>query len=908
MVASVVIAAIGSAAAAGVAGLSAQAVIGYAIISGTAAAVKSAIDLWNREDPSSPSGHGPPRLESSLKDGIRIARYALGTVRVRQEDSQTVFAAVDVAADGNRYLHLVQVLSEGPCHGVKSVWLDGREAMTGTPDGGFQSLEPVNTIADDVAGGMTLQQARDSNQNRFRAIDAANVDYGAWCWAKVYPSGGQIDETDVFGARLSALPEWRQDAYRFSGKCYVHLILSRSNLISPFASVPRIEYVLEGLMFAYPGQAVAEFTDNAAAVRWWFHRHRLDLPESGFDASSVAAAIALCGQEVSVSGVPEGYTAATKRYSVNGWVLADPALNEQYLAEMDFAWAGFAVESGGKLHFRPGSERAPFANLTADNIVSTGEYRPQVAIQERINSVSMVLGQSADNDYQTYDLPAIEDSAAVADDGRLWHRSLGTRSFVAYPVAAMRLLRIQLRRARHEASLSLVVKTDPENFAGRAGTPILPSDRVTVTHPVLGFNRSRWMVVSVQRRADWTLALELQEAPDGIYADSTDLPELSDRALAPVREPEPPIPENVLPVSEVSLAADGSVVSGLTVTWSVRYQLHTEVTVTGAGGFERHLSALPGTGRVEVESVPAGAYSVSVHHVNRDGRSGAARAANVNVSWSSLVPAAPMVHSVDLRNNQVWFEFSPAAVDVSGVEFRYRSKEIDDVTAFAGLPSNAQWASLSRFSAGPLVPVAAGRRITSFISVPATARYQVFARFLTRSGLESAIVNVGEYLVSAGVSSAGTVHFHPGWSGTRTLLGSLWADGVTDNLDEMLVPDPANANSLSYADFNGENGWPFGAVASVFEGLVAYDSIGNYDVRYELDTFVPAGGVAAGAAAVDFRGSLSSGAGAPSWVSAGDGSAFTRLNAIDRLGVRLSRSTLTNSAFRGLSVHWRHLL
>ena len=135
------------------------------------------------------------------------------------------------------------------------------------------------------------------------------------------------------------------------------------------------------------------------------------------------------------------------RYAVNGVVFSDddPSGVE---AELDFAWQGYAVEADGVYYFRPGADRTVSRAITPDDIVAIESIQPAPAIQDRINTATMSLAQSREHDWLEASLPELEDSDAVARDGETRAEDLGSRAFIADPIAGGRLLAILLRRAR----------------------------------------------------------------------------------------------------------------------------------------------------------------------------------------------------------------------------------------------------------------------------------------------------------------------------------------------------------------------------------------------------------------------------------------------------------------------------
>ena len=126
------------------------------------------------------------------------------------------------------------------------------------------------------------------------------------------------------------------------------------------------------------------------------------------------------------------------------------------------------------------------ANIGPNNIVETGPFKPQPPLQERLNTLTMSLVQSADNDYLAYDLPELQDAQSIQRDGKLLPVELGQRLFVNLPAHATRIGNIQLRRARATAKLTYELFCHPADFDGTQTNRIIPTDRVLVTDPYFG--------------------------------------------------------------------------------------------------------------------------------------------------------------------------------------------------------------------------------------------------------------------------------------------------------------------------------------------------------------------------------------------------------------------------------------
>ena len=351
---------------------------------------------------------------------------------------------------------------------------------------------------------------------------------------------GKIEVYEYFDAdgaqgaelRSAAGAGWTA-AHRLHGLSWVYVALTQPDYGEGedrrfWTAVPDLAFLMRGIKFTWPGQDTPAWTDNAAALRYWFLTQRRGIPAEAIDEASVRAAVTLCGDMVTAE-LPEGYEdygATSPRYAVNGVIHAgdDP---EQAEAELDFAWQGWVVEAAGVHHFRPGTDRPIVRTLTPDDIIAIEGIQPAPALQDRINAAAMSLAQSREHDWLEASLPEFNDTEAQTRVGGRLPKDLGTRAFVADPIAGGRLLATQIRRARASAAFTYRVKSgrDMEWLA------VMPGDWVRIDDPEHALNGFQAMVTRSVVNPGWTVTLELIEQPNGVYADTLHLPALKPRAI-----------------------------------------------------------------------------------------------------------------------------------------------------------------------------------------------------------------------------------------------------------------------------------------------------------------------------------------------------------------------------------------
>ena len=287
--------------------------------------------------------------------------------------------------------------------------------------------------------------------------------------------------------------------------------------------VPSLEFQIAGLKITWPGQATPVWTENAAALRYWWLTERRDVPSSAIDRASFDEAFAYCDHVID-NGITDeqqgmGFLPSSKRYTINGIVYSsDDHLRVEQ--EMDFAFAGNVVEVNGRHFFRPGQTRQADISITDDDIIQRGPIKLGPALTDRFNAVSMSLAQSLHDEFIAASVPEYQDQQAIARDGRRLPKDFGKRAFVVDKSTAGRLLAIHLRLARLSKRFEYSVY--PRDDMALAG--LIPSDRILLTDSVAGLTKEPMAVVARSINPDWSVSLTLEESPDGTYNDTAVLP------------------------------------------------------------------------------------------------------------------------------------------------------------------------------------------------------------------------------------------------------------------------------------------------------------------------------------------------------------------------------------------------
>ena len=452
-------------------------------------------------------------------------------------------------------------------------------------------------------------------------------------------------------------PEWTAE-HRLEGVSWVYVKLIQPDYGNDidkrfWTRPPNIEFLIEGLQITWPGQTTPVATENAAAIRYWWETVRRGRDPALIDAASFAAAYALCNQDVDatnggVNPLPAQYSdwpVISKRYTVNGVISAEDNI-DQVEDQLDAAWAGEVIESGGKLYFRPGVERTAVLEITDADIIAPPIARPWPSLQERITSVTGEIPQSTQHDYSPLKVPEIPDVLPpdVLDKAGSKRAEHIVLSFVNDPLAAGRLLSIILRRGQERLVLDLQVR--PGNNFEFVG--LIPTDRVLVTNSEYGLVSQRMIVERIAVRSDGRAELTLREDIDGTYNDDLIIPALPERII---RLPDNSTVPNIEGFNSDEIAAvsnDGTVVIYLLASWTGTATLETEVQIRKKTPQDNWESVITASNNARFPGVIAGeTYELQARHWNRSGVAGDWSALIENTVDGDLTPPSP-VHDEDV--------------------------------------------------------------------------------------------------------------------------------------------------------------------------------------------------------------------------------------------------------------------
>ena len=429
-----------------------------------------------------------------IRSTIEPARWVLG--RARTPGLMVFYEETDHSTKyGPRQVDVVLALSEGACDSIEKIWVDGK---------GFQIVR-----RDTVVGGQRLvgNSFWDERMKVWAYLDADGL------------GGGEL--------RKSFPNRWTTN-HQLRGISYVHIRLTQNNYDTSnpesrfWKKYPDIEFLVKGIKISFPGQSAPIWTDNAAAIRYWYMTEILGVDADRIDEDHFRYAYSVCNEEIDmqVSAQYGQYTKSDKRYSING-VVTTADDTSAVMSEMDFCWQGFVVEQDASLYFRPGIDRISRYKIDKSVIIQPPSIKVAPNVQDRINAISMSLLQSSDSDYKSQDLRTLTDNDTIQNRDNcivLW-QDLGQMRFVVNPISAGRLMWIAIKRSRGMLACSYIVSPGPNlEFLN-----IIPGDIARVVDEDAGIDMDM-EIVSARTNDDWSITIDLIEKVEDAYVPELHVP------------------------------------------------------------------------------------------------------------------------------------------------------------------------------------------------------------------------------------------------------------------------------------------------------------------------------------------------------------------------------------------------
>ena len=228
-------------------------------VAAAGAFISTGISYLLAEKPKAPVGSGNRTARAMLRQAVVPARYVLGEART---GGWLFFAGVH-DKEGHR-LDLAIGISEGDIEDITAFYADGERIPVGTPTRTTTSAGGRVVIYPGAMGEESSPGAGDAVDytDRFEAVcylDSSTPEFAAANGANLTrTSGGVWKATDVVPI------------------AWVHLRLTQGfadpgGVGGPWRSA-RIpwEFQVKGMRITWPGQTTPKWTDDAAAIRYWY--------------------------------------------------------------------------------------------------------------------------------------------------------------------------------------------------------------------------------------------------------------------------------------------------------------------------------------------------------------------------------------------------------------------------------------------------------------------------------------------------------------------------------------------------------------------------------------------------------------------------------------------------------------
>lgn len=489
-----------------------------------------------------------------------------------------------------RYLHLVVPLATHPVDGIETVWIND------------EPITPEQLDGDGlVTGGRFAGRAR----------------------VRKYLGHQTAADADL----VAEVEEWTED-HKLLGAAYLYLRLEFDP--EAFATgLSSVRAVVRGKSDIYdPRTDTTEYSENWALCLIDYLRADFGLAcdDDEIDWPAAIAAANLCDEPVQLD---EEATVFQPRYRLAGSFTLDDRPIE-ILGRMQSAGAGEIAYVQGMYRIYPGAFDTPTETLTASDAAGPLQISTRPPLSDLYNAVKGTFINPADG-WQAREFPAVLDEDAEEEDGeRIWQEL--ELPFTTDGIAAQRLARIALRRAREPVTVTMPMRY--------ASVRLCVWQMVALTLPAMGwtakpFRITRWSFDPVSGQPSLVLR---EESADSWAWDHDDAsPVTPGEGTTLINPLAVPPPADLSVTASTLIQSDGAVLPSLLVTWTAPAHAFTSAVeinwrweLEGGGQSDWRSATVPaGTTRWELAPVEVGVeYEVRVR----------ALAGLVRSAWTS--PAA----------------------------------------------------------------------------------------------------------------------------------------------------------------------------------------------------------------------------------------------------------------------------
>ena len=713
------------------------------------------------KDPTAPTA---PEVTSNISESVSPARFAYGESRVG--------GAIFYAGEDDKDLWMVMGLSEGPCEEITGLYIDDEKQEI------RRSADGVISISDGEYSGHFLAY------EMFRADGSVNL-----------PGHAAL--------RAGSNGEWTVD-HRLYGISYVIIKLTQGEG-EPYQGIPEINFILKGRKIVYPGVPNFDnyqkkdsndrliqplptpmYTNNAAAVAYDYCVIRRGIPVEDIDTASFTSAIATSNELVNVRRPTTDYMdwpSTEINYAFDGTVFADDAVNG-IMDEFRWCLQGNVYEFNGQYYCNAGKNETPSISIGDADIQEFINLENMPSRSDRVNRLTMQMEQSWAHDYQNHSLPVLTDEVQLKrDDGEIFDKDIGTRSFTTSPSRADRMMRIAFKRSRQ--SLQATFKLNPQ--ATMRNLHRKPEDKIFLTHSAMGLNSERFNIISTSLEWDFGLVITAEEFPEGIFDRRPGLGDIPGRNLRIPRFNHPP---EKISASDITAFAYPRVSTDGTYHWKV------QVSVPGSAyGFRARLTMGSGDSAVSDEKgtfgstiefgidAPRETMTIAVWRVNQLNKVGEETEVNVEPQYSNI--ALPVPRRISWRDTPGNLRIEMEAINargVKGADFRFTRLETNAI----GSPSEIteqNWDTAGRFDSR-VVLLQSGLPSLFNLNFADAGKYRIYARYVDAVDRLGPLGEMGEILLTVPVNPIASLRGAPDWPGTKNRMID-----VRFGSDTPLLPD-----------------------------------------------------------------------------------------------------------------------
>lgn len=738
----------------------------------------------------------------------------------------SLFSTIIQKLDSDRanYLDMILILSQDECEGIEKIWHRGTEIILTKTTGTNGIIKYTATT-----------KSGDANYEGNKYAD----NFEAW---QCFSANGS-ENTFL----QSLLTDWTATD-KLLGLSFVVVRMKQPPYEDAddrvWTESPDLSFLVKGIKIAYPGQATKTWTNNAAAIWYWWLTERRGIDSLDIDTSSFTDCFNRCNENPGLSSLA-GYDPATHGtvntlYAIDG-VISNGDDVTRIETNMSFAMAGDVFLWDGKYYFVAGGQSRPTPTIIDDSLLlEPAKVRTSQPINRRINGVYANLPQSEMHAYREWTSQEVDISQAIDPDEyaitELEEKhavQLNDLFFVNSPARSIYLMHIFLRRARQPLEINMRLRPGYSfNILS-----IKPKDIITVTLKDHDLTSERMEVIGTSCNADWSVNILAKRELANTYATNVALPEIVASASSLVLNSGIPNPTGLSSSLASFLDEEGNVRFRLTLDWNRSLgKTLIELQHTAPNGSVLNLEAESGGIRYTFGNLTLGNWTATLRTRNLAGQesSGVSISGSITTADIPTLPA-PVFLSSEQRGNLLGIQLVGGDTNfprnVAGIEIRYSIDENLSGTGALPVINATNWNNFPVLEALPILHT--GSTIYLDLALTRTGRYSIYGRYRSKQETWGTIAHLLDIDLEIATASHSVTNYAPDFDGTLTNFDVIESGPV------ILASSLAPASTRSGQDFDGRNGYPFGAVTlSKFVKDFTLE-LNTYQFKITCDGYLP---------------------------------------------------------------------